>query len=88
MPTREDVREGIKTILREELDLGYEGQLLNEDEVTTSILQYLDSQGVVIKVDMGIKDHPAFQTEGQAMMYGYITEKCHLVAVESLIKEE
>ena len=52
-----------------------------------STLACLHSQGVVIKVDMGIKDHPAFQTGSQAMMYGYITDQCHLVAVESLIEE-
>ena len=82
MTKQEEIREGFADWLQ-----GSQYREYNASDLAIASLDYLHSQGVVIKVDMGIKDHPAFQTGSQAMMYRYITDQCHLVAVESLIEE-
>ncbi|KKN11220.1 hypothetical protein LCGC14_1028780 [marine sediment metagenome] len=81
MTKQEEIREGVKLILSEELDIGYEGQLLNDDEVAVILLSYLHSQGVVIKVEgMGNWDI----MEAQRVQRNGIT---NIYAVEPLICE-
>ncbi len=56
MTKQEEIREGIKDIYARELKLGYEGQFLNDDEVVESVIQYLRSQRVVIKIDREVPE--------------------------------
>ena len=50
MSKQDIIREGIKDIYSRHLELGYEGQFLNDDDVVGMVMEYLHDNDVVLEV--------------------------------------
>lgn len=88
---QEEIREGIKNFVSTITEGGEDGAELREDDWdgswADSILKYLHSQGVVLKVDKELPKNPHGFTDRERRLHLYeCCESCHKAERESMLK--